>query len=58
MPHVRVEECKTCGSYLKSVDLRQNGNAVPLVEDIATVELDVWADEHELWKIQRNLFGL
>ena len=57
-PHVRVEECKTCRAYLKSVDLRKDGTAVPIVEDLASVELDVWCDEQRLTKIQPNLLGM
>jgi len=58
LPHVRIEECKSCHAYWKSVDLRTNGHAVPVVEDLASPELDLWAEEQELWKICRNLVGL
>ncbi len=58
MPHVRVEECRSCGVYVKSVDLREMGTAVPLVDDVASVELDVWCDEQGLRKLQRNVLGL
>lgn len=57
-PHVRVHECETCGTYLKEIDLRRDGRAMPLVDDIATVELDLWAAEQGLEKIERNLLGL
>ena len=57
-PHVRVGECQTCRAYLKTIDLRKDGLAVPLVEEIATVELDLWADERGLWKLQPNVLGL
>lgn len=57
-PHVRVDECTTCRVYVKSVDLRIYGGAVPIVEDIATAELDLWAAERGLRKIQANLLGL
>ena len=58
LPHLRIEECQSCGVYMKSVDLRRLGTAVPLVEDIASVELDIWAQEQGLQKIERNLLGL
>lgn len=58
LPHVRVEECKSCHAYWKSVDLRANGHAVPVVEDLASPELDLWAEEQDLWKLCRNLIGL
>lgn len=57
-PHLRIEECGSCRAYLKAVDLRRDGGAVPIVEDLASPELDLWAQEHELWKICRNLVGL
>lgn len=57
-PYLQVAECSTCHAYLKTVDLREQGHAVPVVEDLASPELDVWADEHGLWKISRNLMGL
>ena len=56
--HVRVEECMSCRSYLKAVDMRTDGLAVPVVDEIASVELDLWASEQGLEKIQRNLLGL
>ena len=58
MSHVRVEECRTCQAYLKSVDLREHGIAAPLVDDLASVELDLWSDDRDLWKIQRNVLSL
>ena len=58
LAHVRVEACKTCRRYLKSVDLRVVGVAEPLVDDLATVELDLWAAERGLEKIAPNVLGL
>ena len=57
-PHVRVEACSHCNRYLKSVDLRVAGLAEPLVDDLATPELDLWAAEQGLEKITPNLLGL
>ncbi len=56
--HVRVDECRSCRRYLKSIDLRQAGSAVPLVDEIASVELDLWASQQGLEKGCRNLLGL
>ena len=58
LPHLRVDECKSCHAYIKTVDLRKDGTAVPMVDELATVELDVWAAEQGLWKIQTNLLGI
>jgi len=57
-PHVRIEACDTCRTYIKSVDLTKNGLAVPVVEEIASVALNLWADEHEYVKLQLNLLGM
>ena len=58
LPHIRIDECATCRSYIKTVDLRQRGDAVPIVDEIATVELDLWAKDQGLTKGRTNLFGL
>ncbi len=55
--YIRVEECKACRCYIKSVDLRQDGRAVPLVEDIAFMALDIRAHEPGLQRIHPNLLG-
>ncbi|MFW6192539.1 MAG: formate dehydrogenase accessory protein FdhE [Gemmatimonadota bacterium] len=57
-PHLRLEECESCGRYLKTADLREDGHAVPVVDDLASPELDVWADDQELRKIHRNVLGI
>jgi len=57
-PHVRIEECGTCHTYLKTIDLRKDGRAVPVVDELASVELDLWAVGEGLTKGQRNLLGL
>jgi FdhE protein len=57
MSAVRVEACDSCNSYLKSVDLTQDGQAVPVVDEIASAALDLWAAEHDYRKIQLNIVG-
>jgi FdhE protein len=57
-PHIRVEACDTCRSYIKSVDLTRNGLAVPEVDELASIGLDLWAAEKGYTKLQANLFGL
>jgi formate dehydrogenase accessory protein FdhE len=57
-PHVRVEECGTCRTYIKAIDLRENGLAVPVVDELASVELDLWAVEQGLSKVCTNLLGM
>jgi formate dehydrogenase accessory protein FdhE len=45
--YVRLDACETCSSYLKTFDLRAHGarDVVPLVDDLATLALDLWATE-------------
>jgi FdhE protein len=56
--HVRVEVCDTCRHYQKGIDRSRLGDAVPLVDDVATAALDLWAREHGYTKIELNLVGL
>jgi len=56
--HVRVDACTTCSRYIKTVDLRKNGNAVPIVDELAALELDIWAQEEGLTKLRPNVLGL
>jgi FdhE protein len=56
--HIRIEACDTCKHYIKGVDLTRLGFAVPLVDEVATAALDVWAREHGYKKIELNLVGL
>ena len=56
--HARVEACERCRCYVKAIDLTKNGLAVPCVDDLASVALDLWAEERGYEKLQRNLLGL
>jgi formate dehydrogenase accessory protein FdhE len=55
--HVRLDVCDTCHSYLKTIDLTKTGLAVPVVDELATTPLDLWAREHGYEKLQVNLVG-
>lgn len=57
-PHVRLEECGSCRTYVKAIDLRETGLAVPVVDELASVELDLWAGEQGLAKLRANLLGM
>jgi FdhE protein len=56
--YMRVEACESCRRYVKTVDLTKNGNAVPLVDELAMIPLDLWAAEHGYEKIHPNLLGV
>jgi formate dehydrogenase accessory protein FdhE len=57
-PHIRVEACDSCRHYLKAIDLTVDGRAVPEVDEMAAVVLDLWAAEQGYTKIALNLFEL
>ena len=37
-----LQYCKTCGNYLKIIDLRNNQTLIPEIEDILAIPLDIW----------------
>jgi len=56
-PHVRVEACDTCKRFLRTIDLTKDGNAIPLVDDLAAMPLSFWTEERGYARIQANLLG-
>ncbi len=58
IPHVRVEACDTCHQYIKTIDLTKDGHGVPVVDELATIPLNLWAADHNYSKIRTNLLGI
>lgn len=58
LQHVRVEACDSCKSYIKTVDLTKSGLGEPVVDEIASVALDLWAGQRGYAKLQVNLLQL
>jgi FdhE protein len=56
-PHLRIDGCTTCRHYLINVDLGRDGRAVPEVDELAALPLDLYAKERGLTKIAPNLMG-
>jgi FdhE protein len=56
--YVRLDACDTCRTYIKAIDLSKNGNAVPVVDELATLSLNLWAQENNYHKLRPNLFGV
>lgn len=56
----RVDLCATCRGYVKTFDLRQPGAAdvIPLVDDVATLALDVWARDQGHSRAALSLAGV
>jgi FdhE protein len=57
LPHLRIDACDVCRSYLVTVDVRRDAQAVPLVDEIAALPLDLVAAERGYTKISRNVMG-
>lgn len=58
MKHVRVEACDSCKTYIKTVNMTTQGRAEPIVDEMAAVPLDVWAQSRGYAKLQANLMQL
>jgi FdhE protein len=56
-PHVRIEACETCHRYLLNIDVAADPAAVPLVDEMSALPLDIYAKEKGLSKITPNLVG-
>jgi FdhE protein len=57
IPAVRLAACETCRTYLKCIDLCVDGNAIPEIDDVASLPLSIWMTEHGFRPIRTNLFG-
>jgi FdhE protein len=56
--YIRVDCCDSCKTYIKTVDLTLNGHADPIVDEIASAPLDLWAHDRGYAKLQKNLLGM
>ncbi len=57
-PAARVEACETCHRYVKSVDLSLDARAVPEVDELRSLALDLWAIERGYVRLEPGLAGL
>ena len=57
-PAARVEACETCQRYVKSVDLTLDARAVPEVDELRSLSLDLWAVERGYVRLEPGLAGL
>jgi formate dehydrogenase accessory protein FdhE len=56
-PGVRVEACDTCRRYVKSIDLTMDARALPEVDDLVSLEMDLWAQEQGYDRLEPGLAG-
>ena len=58
LPHIQVQACRFCKTYLHVVDLEKEPQAVPDIDELTALPLDVWAREKGYSKEQLNLVGI
>lgn len=58
LDHLEVRACDDCKAYIHVVRLAAAPDAVPDVDEIAALPLDVWAAENGYRKLVRNLVGI
>jgi hypothetical protein len=56
-PHLRVAGCAGCRRYLIEIDMARDGRAVPEVDELAALPLDLYAVDQGLTKVTPNLMG-
>jgi formate dehydrogenase maturation protein FdhE len=56
-PHLRIAGCETCRRYLIEIDMARDRRAVPEVDELAAVPLDLYAADQGLTKVTPNLMG-
>jgi formate dehydrogenase maturation protein FdhE len=56
--HLRIDACDTCSRYLMAVELMKQPKAVPVVDELAALPLDLFARDRGLKKIVPNLIGM
>ena len=55
---VRIEACDACLRYVKSIDLTVDGRAVPEIDDLSSLSLDLWAAEQGYERLEPSLAGV
>jgi formate dehydrogenase accessory protein FdhE len=56
--NVRVEACETCRRYVKSIDMTLDARPVPIVDDLLSLSMDLWAVDEGFTRIEPGLAGL
>jgi formate dehydrogenase maturation protein FdhE len=57
-PALRADACETCRRYLITVDGRKDPAAVPIVDELVALPLDLHVRERGFSKIVPNLMGI
>jgi formate dehydrogenase maturation protein FdhE len=57
-PAARIEACETCRRYVKCIDLTRDARAIPEVDDLVSLGLDLWAGKEGFLRIESGLAGI
>ena len=57
-PSVRLDACESCRRYVKSFDLALERGAVPEVDDLASLPMDLWAIQQGYGRIEPGWSGI
>jgi len=57
-PAVRLEACASCHCYLKSIDLTVDARALPEVDELLSLSMDLWAGDEGFARIEPGLAGV
>ncbi len=55
---VRLDACESCRTYMKTIDLTRDGAALPVVDDLASLPLDLWAEDQGYRRATPNVWGM
>ena len=57
-PHLRADGCEACKRYVITIDLRKEPPAVPVVDELVALPLDLYVKERGFTKIVPNLMAI
>ena len=56
--HFQIQVCESCKVYLHTINKGKEPEAIPEVDELAALPLDVWAHQQSYHKLQPNLAGI
>jgi FdhE protein len=56
--NVRIEPCETCRRYLKSIDLTIDARPIPIIDDLLSISMDLWAAGEGYTRLEPGLAGI
>ncbi len=56
--HLHIQACDTCRTYHHAIDLSKDPAAIPEVDELTALPLDIWAREQGYQKLHPNLAGI